>query len=81
MKTKKQKAREQKAPVMNVLKPAHTIGAGRAAEPCACDSCGERFIVDREELRVDGELEVTCPYCNRKMLVQHVEYAVAMVIE
>ena len=46
-----------------------------------CDSCGERFMLDAQELRLEGELELTCPYCNRRMLVQHVEYACCMSIE
>lgn len=68
-------------PPMKVLKPAHYITAGRMHMTCECDSCAERFYVDAEELRVEGEIEVKCPYCKRMLLVQHVEYAVAVTQE
>lgn len=46
-----------------------------------CDGCGERFLLDAQALRAASELELTCPYCQRALLVQHVEYAVAMLTE
>jgi predicted Zn finger-like uncharacterized protein len=46
-----------------------------------CDECGERFGVNAEKLRRDGELDLKCPYCKLKLLVQHVEYAVSMTQE
>jgi predicted Zn finger-like uncharacterized protein len=66
---------------MNVLEPAHYVAPGRMHMTCDCGLCNKRFYVDGEELRIEEEIEVKCPYCKRRMLVQHVEYAVAMVIE
>lgn len=64
------------------IKDAHKIdNRNRIRMTCACDSCAEAFNVDYETLRKDGELEVKCPACKRKMLVQYVEYASVMVIE
>lgn len=46
-----------------------------------CDACSERFYVSAVKLRFESELELVCPYCKKKLLVQHIEYAVAMVQE
>jgi NAD-dependent SIR2 family protein deacetylase len=48
---------------------------------CSCDFCGKRFYVNAVKLRKEAEIELRCPYCERKMLIQHVEYACGMVIE
>lgn len=83
MKTKKQKDAEaarkrEPKPILD----AHAIdNKNRLRIGCACDSCSRRFNVDFEDMRRDGEMEVNCPYCKRKMLVQHVEYVVAMIVE
>lgn len=76
----------KKKPVAEVrvkvpIKDAHEIdNANRVRIDCDCDSCAETFNVDYEVLRRDGEIEVCCPYCHRRVLVQYVEYATAMVL-
>ena len=79
--TRRKRPKVQPPPPPEPSRDAHFIAPARERMDTACDSCGERFYVDAQELREAGEIEVKCPYCKRAALIQHVEYACCMTIE
>lgn len=60
---------------------AHFIPPTCERIACDCAACDKRFCVNAELLRIEEEIETRCPHCKNKMLIQHVEYAVAILNE